>query len=109
MPTTPEYRRAPYISSMSHNSGGVTNLWKKYVSKFEESPPDDDGGGVGCLNCTPRLVKPLITVTLSFESYVTYMMNPNLGNPPKIQSQKDDTLVMAQTKSTRMLNMLQLN
>jgi hypothetical protein len=51
-------------------------------------------------------VKPLITVTLSFESYVTYMMNPNLGNPPKIQSQKDDTLVMAQTKSTRMLGLL---
>ncbi len=61
---------------------------------------------MGCLNCTPRLVKPLITVTLSFESYVTYMMNPNLGNPPKIQSQKDDTLVMAQTKSTRMLGLL---
>jgi len=44
---------APYISSMSHNSGGVTNLRKKFVSKFEESPLEDDEGGVGGLNRTP--------------------------------------------------------
>jgi hypothetical protein len=38
---------------MSHNSGGVTNLRKKFVSKFEESPLEDDEGGVGGLNRTP--------------------------------------------------------
>jgi hypothetical protein len=36
-------------------------------------------------------------------------IGPNLGIPLKIQSQKDDTLMMAQTKSTRMLNLLQFN
>jgi hypothetical protein len=46
---------------MSHNSGGVTNLGKKNISKFEESPPNDDEGGVGGLNYTHRLLKPLIT------------------------------------------------
>jgi hypothetical protein len=46
---------------MSHNNGGVTNLGKKIVSKFEKSPPNDDEGGVGGLNYTPCLVKPLIT------------------------------------------------
>jgi hypothetical protein len=39
--TTPEYRWgilvAPYISSMSHNNGGVTNLKEKYVLEYEES------------------------------------------------------------------------
>ncbi len=46
-----------YISSMSHNSGGVTNMGEKYVSKFEESPPYDDEGGVGGLNHNPHLAK----------------------------------------------------
>jgi hypothetical protein len=42
---------------MSHNSGGVTNMGEKYVSKFEESPPYDDEGGVGGLNHNPHLAK----------------------------------------------------
>jgi hypothetical protein len=46
---------------MSHNSGGVTNLGEIIFSKFEESPPNDDEGGVGDLNCTPHLMKPLVT------------------------------------------------
>jgi hypothetical protein len=39
---------------MAHNSGEVTNLGEKFVSKFEESPPDDDEGGVGGLKYTPH-------------------------------------------------------
>ncbi len=78
--TAPKHRHgllvAPYISSMSHNSDGVTNLGEIFVSKFEESPLDDDEDGVGGLNCTPHLVNPLITTSLSFESCVTSMMNP---------------------------------
>jgi hypothetical protein len=35
---------------MSHHSGGVTNLKEIFVSKFDESPPDDDEGGVGGRN-----------------------------------------------------------
>jgi hypothetical protein len=60
---------------MSHNSGGVTNLGKKFVSKFEESPLEDDEGGVGGLNRTLHLVKSLVTVSLSLESCVISMMN----------------------------------
>jgi hypothetical protein len=51
VPTTFEYQQGPlvvpYISSMSHNSGGVINLGEKSISKFEKSPPNDDEGGVG--------------------------------------------------------------
>jgi len=63
--TTPKYHWgplvAPYISSMSHNSDGVINLGEKIVSKFEESPPNYDESGVGGLNYTLHLVKPLVT------------------------------------------------
>jgi hypothetical protein len=82
VPTTFEYQQGllvvPYISSMSHNSGGVTNLGKICVSKFEEFPPDDEEGGVGGLNFTFRLVKPLVIVSLSLEFCVTSMMNIKL-------------------------------
>jgi len=47
--------------------------------RFEskKSPLDDDEGGVGGLNhTTPCLVKPLITMFLSLESCVTFVMNP---------------------------------
>jgi len=51
VPIAPEYQWgplvAPYISSMSHNSGKVTNLGGKSMSKLEESPPYDDEGSVG--------------------------------------------------------------
>ncbi len=75
---------APYISSMSHNNGGETNFGKIIIFKFEESPLDDDEGGVGRLNRTFRLMKPLVIMSLSLESCVTSMMNPKpeLGYPP---------------------------
>jgi hypothetical protein len=57
---------------MSHNSGGVTNLGKKSVSQSKESSLDYDECGVGGLNHTPRLVKPLITL-LEILSYATTM------------------------------------
>jgi hypothetical protein len=36
-------------------------------------------------------------------------LNPNLGIPLKIQSQKDDTHAMIQIEVTRMLNLLRFN
>jgi hypothetical protein len=44
---------APYISSMSHNSGGVIDLGENFVSESKDSPLDDDEGDVGGFNCTP--------------------------------------------------------
>jgi hypothetical protein len=42
VPTTFEYQQgplvAPYISSMSHNSGGVIDLEEKYISEFKNTP-----------------------------------------------------------------------
>ncbi len=67
---------ASYISSMSHNNGGVTNLGKIFVLESKESPLDDDEGGVDGLNRTPCLVKPLVIASLSFESCVISMMSP---------------------------------
>jgi hypothetical protein len=60
---------------MYYNNGGVTNLREKSILEYEESPVDDDEGGVGGLNCTPCLVKPLVIMSLSFESHVTSVMN----------------------------------
>jgi hypothetical protein len=60
---------------MSHNNGGVTNLGEKSILEFEKSLPYDDEGGMGDLNCTPYWVKPLVSVSLSFEFHVTFMMN----------------------------------
>jgi hypothetical protein len=63
VPTAFEYQRgilvAPYISSMSHNNGGVTNIGEIFVSKSEKSPLDDDEGGVVGVNCTFHLVKTI--------------------------------------------------
>jgi hypothetical protein len=39
----------PYISSMSHDNGGVKNLGEKIVLKSKESPLDDDERGVGSM------------------------------------------------------------
>jgi hypothetical protein len=61
---------------MAHNNGGMTNLGEKSILEAEESPPDDDEGGVSSLNHTLHLVKPLITISLSLEPYVTSVMNP---------------------------------
>jgi hypothetical protein len=77
---------------------------EKNVSKFGVSPPNDDKGGVGGLNCTPLVMVIFIIPGSCSLSMVN--LNFNLGIPFKIQSQKDDTLVMVQTKSTRMLNLL---
>jgi hypothetical protein len=75
---------------MSHNSGGVIKLGEISISKSEKSPPNDDEGGVGGLNRTPHLVKPLVTVSMSFESCVTFVMNfnPNLDTPLKSNHKK---------------------
>jgi hypothetical protein len=79
VPTAPEYQWgllvAPYIFSMSHNNGKVTNLGEKSMSKSKESPLNDDEVGVGGQNRIPYPMKPLVTVSLSFESCVTSMMN----------------------------------
>jgi hypothetical protein len=45
-------KMAPYISSMSHDSGGVANPREKSISKFEKSLLDDNEGDVGGLNYT---------------------------------------------------------
>jgi hypothetical protein len=80
VPIVPEYQQGPlvalYIFSMSHNSGGVINLGEKIISEYEKSPLDDDEGGVGGLNCTLCLVKPLVTMSISLKSCVTSMMKP---------------------------------
>ncbi len=44
---------------MSHNSGVVIKLGGELGSEYEESPPNDDEGGVGGLNLTPWLMKSL--------------------------------------------------
>jgi hypothetical protein len=49
---------------MFHNNGEMTNLGDKLVFEFEECPQYDNEGGVGGLNCTPHLVKPLMILTL---------------------------------------------
>jgi len=49
---------------MVHCNGVVTNLTNKLVYEYEDSSLDDDEGGVGGLNCTPHLVKPLVIVTI---------------------------------------------
>jgi len=60
---------------MSHNSNVVIKFSGELGSKYKESPPNDDEGGVGGLNNTPYLMKPLVIMSLSLESYVTSMMN----------------------------------
>jgi hypothetical protein len=48
---------------MSHNNGEMINFGEQFILDFEESPPNDDEGGVGGLNCIPRLVKPLVIMS----------------------------------------------
>ncbi len=103
---------APYIFSMSHNNDGVIDLGEESISK-SKPPLDDDEGGVGGLKSTLHLVKPLVIVILfpisRWCSLSTMNLNPNLGIPLKIQSQKNDTHAMVQIKFTRMLNLLWFN
>jgi hypothetical protein len=65
VPTALEYRRgllvAPYIFSMPHNIGGVTNLGEKSISKFKNTPPNDDEGGVNGLNLITQFFKYVYT------------------------------------------------
>jgi hypothetical protein len=49
---------------VTHSNGVVTNLRNKLVFESKDYPLDDDEGGVGGLNCTPHLVKPLVMVTI---------------------------------------------
>ncbi len=69
------------MSSMSDNNGVITTFGDEPIS--DDSFLDDDEGGVGGLNRTPSLVKPLVIVTMSFvpKSYVTFVvnLNSNLG------------------------------
>jgi hypothetical protein len=49
---------------MSHNNSGVIDLGENSILEFEDSPPNDDESGVGGLNHTPYLVKPLVMIIL---------------------------------------------
>jgi hypothetical protein len=68
VPTTPDYWQGPlvvyYTLSMFDNNEMVTNLANEF--EVEVCHPNEDVGGVGGLNYTPHLVKPLVffTVTL---------------------------------------------
>ncbi len=75
---------APYSLPCPITMVGRQTLEKKIILKFEESPLDNDEGGVGGLNRTSRLMKPLVIMSLSLESCVTSMMNPKpkLRYPP---------------------------
>jgi len=65
----------PYIFSMFHNNGGVTNLREKSIFESKKNLAYDDESGVGGLNRTPHLMKPLVLVSLSLEFCVTFVMN----------------------------------
>jgi hypothetical protein len=73
VPTTHEYQQglmvAPYMSSMSHKFGGEPKFQSKKITL------NVNEGGVGGVNHTPHMVKPLVIISLSFESYVTFVMN----------------------------------
>jgi len=77
VPITLEYQHGPlvvpYMSSISHNNGVMNTFNDEPI--FEDSFLNDDEGGVGGLNHTPSLVKPLVIVTmfLVLKSYVTSM------------------------------------
>jgi hypothetical protein len=86
VPTTFKYRQgplmAPYMLSMSHNNGVVTNLRGELVSEFKESYLNDNESGVGGLiTCIPHLVKPMVIVTIYpiSRSCGRSIMNRNLG------------------------------
>ncbi len=63
--------------SMSPNNGVVTNFRGELIFEYEDSPLDEDDGGVGGFNRTPHLVKPLVLLKVSFilESCVIFVMN----------------------------------
>jgi len=74
-----------YMYFISHNNGVMTNFEGELIFEFEESSPSlppkyNDECGVGGLNCTPCLVKPLVIVTLClvFRFYAPSMVNLNL-------------------------------
>jgi hypothetical protein len=84
--TTFKYRQgplmAPYMLSMSHNNGVVTNLGGELVLEIKEYYLNDNESGVGGLiTCIPHLVKPMVIVTmfLIFRSCGYSIMNPTLG------------------------------
>ncbi len=54
-----------YTMSMFDNNEVVTNLGNEFVFEFEVCHPNEDVGGVGGLNYTPHLVKPLVFLTIS--------------------------------------------
>jgi hypothetical protein len=86
--TTFEYQQGPlvarYMPTMSHNNGVVIKFGGELEFEYEEFPSNDDEGGVGGLNCTPCLMKPLVIMFPSLEFCVIFVMNckPYLGYPP---------------------------
>jgi len=79
--TCPEYQHGPlvvpYMSSISHNNAVMNTFNDEPI--FEDSFLNDDEGGVGGLNHTLSLVKPLVIVTMFLvpKSYVTFVVNVN--------------------------------
>jgi hypothetical protein len=66
---------------MSHNNGVVSTFGDELIFKYKDSPSCGDEGGVGDLNHTQHLVKPLMIITMFSlpKSYVSSMVNPNLS------------------------------
>ncbi len=68
VPITLDYQQGPFVVyytlSMFDNNEVVTNLGNEF--EFEVCHPNEDVGGVGGLNYTPHLVKPLVFFTVSF-------------------------------------------
>jgi hypothetical protein len=85
VPIAPKYQWDPlvvaYMSSMSHNKGGVTKFTWKLVSKFKNFSINDDEGVVGGLNYAPCMAKPSVLITLFFvyKSCALFMVSPNLN------------------------------
>lgn len=81
VPLALEYQHGPlvvpYMSSISHNNAVMNTFNDEPI--FEDSFLNDDEGGVGGLNHTPSLVKPLVIVTMFLvpKSYVTFVVNVN--------------------------------
>jgi len=65
---------------MSHNNGVVTNFKGELLFEYKDSSLSENDGGLGGLNHTPDLVKPLVFFKISFilESCVIFVMNITL-------------------------------
>jgi hypothetical protein len=75
---------------MSHSSG-IDIIGGSFASKSKESPLCDKVGEVGGRNRTPRLVNPLINLSLESKSWHMSVMKPN-PNPDFLENLKPITL-----------------